>query len=120
MLELRPAAAVEQSIKTFHDMNPKNLSQLHGGSVLVKSAHDRHDPPIALRGSLDTMTTPGVVKVVLEYPDMCVAPAHRGIISLDARSMDQLLASERDGTYTITVQESLDPVPSPPTPQAAS
>jgi hypothetical protein len=101
-------------------MNPKSLNQLHGESVLVKSAHDRHDPPIALRGSLDTMTTPGVVKVVLEYPDMCVAPARHGIISLDARGVAQLLQSGHDGTYTITVQESLDPVPPPPTPQAAS
>ena len=101
-------------------MKSENLGRLHGGSVLVKSAQDRHDPPIALRGSLDTMTTPGVVKVVLEYPDMCVAPAHRGIISLDARGIDQLIASEHDGVFAITVPESLDPVPPPPTPQAAS
>ena len=101
-------------------MKTQNLNHIHGGTVLVKSAQDRHDPPIALRGSLDTMTTPGVVKVVLEYPDMCVAPAHRGIISLDARGVDQLLASEHDGAYAITVQESLDPVPPPSTPQAAS
>jgi len=101
-------------------MKPSNLAQLHGGTVLVKSAHDRHDPPIALRGSLDTMTTPGVVKVVLEYPDMCVAPAHRGIISLDARGVNELLASEHDGAYAVTVQESLEPVPPPPTPQASS
>jgi hypothetical protein len=87
---------------------------------LVKSAHDRHDPPVALRGTLDTMTTPGVVKVVLEYPDMCVAPAHQDIIKLDAKGVEQLLASERGGVYEITVQESLDPVPPPETPQAAS
>jgi len=101
-------------------MKTQNLNHIHGGTVLVKSAQDRHDPPIAIRGSLDTMTTPGVVKVVLEYPDMCAAPAHHGIISLDARGVDQLLASEHDGTYAITVQESLDPVPPPSTSQAAS
>ncbi len=101
-------------------MKTEVLDRLHGGSVLVKSASDHHDPPIALRGSLDTMTTRGVVKIALEYPDMCVAPAHRDIITLDARATEQLLASEHDGVYEITVPQSLDPVPPPDTPQAAS
>lgn len=101
-------------------MNTEHFDRLHGSSVLVKSAHDRHDPPIALRGTLETLTTPGVVKVVLEYPDMCMAPAHQGIIKLDDRRIDQLLASEHDGVYAITVQEFLDPVPPPPTPKPAS
>jgi hypothetical protein len=100
-------------------MTPQSLAHLHGESVLVKSAQDRHDPPIALRGSLDTMTSPGIVKVVLQYPDMCVAPAHRGIISLDARTVDQLLDA-RPGPYAVTVQESIDPEPTPSTPQATS
>ena len=101
-------------------MKPQNLERLHGGSVLVKSLNDRRDPPIALRGTLDTMTTPGAVKIALEYPDMCVAPAHQDIITLDARGIDQLLAHEHDGVYEISVPQSLDPVPPPDTPQAAS
>jgi hypothetical protein len=101
-------------------MNTENLNRLHGGNVLVKSAHDRHDPPIALRGTLDTMTTPGVVKIVLEYPDMCVAPAHHDVIRLDAEGVDRLLVSERDGVYEVTVPETLESVEPPETPQAAS
>ena len=91
------------------NMTPQSLAHLHGESVLVKSTQDRHDPPIALRGLLDTRTSPGVVKVVLQYPDMCLAPAHQGIINLDARTVDLLLEEGHEGPYMITVQESIDP-----------
>ena len=115
----RPSASRSNNGSSFN-MNPLSLAHLHGQSVLVKSAQDRHDPSIALRGSLDTMTVPGIVKVVLQYPDMCIAPAHQGIINLDARTVDLLLEEGPEGPYTITVQESIDPEPPTSTPRAIS
>lgn len=97
-------------------MNAADLTHLDGGSVLVKSTADHHDPPVALRGTLyarpDHAGQLGV-QIVLEFPEMCNSAAHRGIISLDAAGIERLLASEHDGLYEYTIDLPLDPSPEP-------
>ena len=101
-------------------MNPAKLTQLHGQNVLVKSTVDRHDPPVALRGTIDARASAGgqpAVKIVLEYPDMTNTAAHRGVIVLDAAGVDRLAASEHDGVFEYTIDRPLDEGPEPVTPQ---
>jgi hypothetical protein len=104
-------------------MKPRDLTQLNGQSVLVKSTVDRRDPPTALRGTIDAR--PGRdgradVKIVLEYPDMNNSAAHRGAIPVAEQEAERLLAQGRDGVCEYTIDSPLDPGPEPDTPQAAS
>ena len=99
-------------------MDATELTHLNGQSVLVKSTADRHDPPTALRGTIEARANARgqpVVKIVLEYPDMFNSAAHRGVIALDAAGVDRLVASEHDGVYEYTVDGPLDPGPEPAT-----
>ncbi len=88
-----------------------SAARIDGAIVLVKSAFDQHDPPIAMRGTLDTHSAPGTVKVVLEFPEMCEIPAHHRAIALNGREVEALLASENEGVYAVTVNEPLDRPP---------
>lgn len=89
-----------------------DLRELQGRVVLVKSAKDFHNPPAGRRGTIevqsaDTNDRP-IVRVVVDFPDMFNAPAHDRIILLDDRHLQQLLASERNGTYELLLEDRLD------------
>jgi hypothetical protein len=104
-------------------MNRTDLTQLNGQSVLVKSTTDRHDPPVALRGTIDARSGPTgepEVKIVLEYPDMFNRAAHRGVIDVAEEDAERLLAQGREGVCEYTIEGPLDPGPEPGFPQAAS
>jgi hypothetical protein len=106
-------------------MDTARRDQMHGHSVLVRSTRDQHNPPTALRGTIDARPPADVesasgVRIVLEYPDMFTAPAHQGIIDLDEAAADRLAASEHDGVYEFEVDTALVPYGEPPGPQAVS
>ena len=104
-------------------MNPPDLTQLNGRSVLVKSNADHRDPPIALRGTIDAHPGPQgrpEVKIVLEYPDMNNAAARRGVIPVGEQDAERLLAQGTDGVCEYTINRSLDPGPEPDATQTAS
>ena len=104
-------------------MNRQELIQLNGQSVLVKSAADHSDPPVALRGTIDAHAGPhgeSEVKIVLEYPDMNNRAAHRGVIEVGEQDAERLLAQGRNGICEYTIEGSLDPGSEPSFPQAAS
>lgn len=104
-------------------MQASDLTHLNGQSVLVKSTVDRHDPPVALRGTLDARTDAAgkpVAKIVLEYPDMNNTAAQRGVIPLDEADIARLLAGERDGVFTFTIDRPLQPGPEPRVSQPVS
>lgn len=90
------------------------LTHLNGQSVLVRSTVDRSDPPVALRGTLEAQADPAgrpEVKIVLEYPDMNNSASQREIITLHAADVARLLASEREGNYSFTIDRPLMPAP---------
>lgn len=104
-------------------MNRSELTQLNGQSVLVKSTADHRDPPAALRGTIEAR--PGArgrpeVKIVLEYPDMNNSAAHHGVIPVNERDAERLLAQGREGVCEYTIDRPLNPGPEPDAPQAAS
>jgi hypothetical protein len=93
-----------------------DLRALNGKVVLVKSAHDLRNPPTALRGSLavreigesfESSQRPEV-HVVLTFPDMFNRAAHEEMIPLSEEEIARLVASERDGTFEITIDHSFD------------
>ncbi len=90
-----------------------DLASLDGQSVLVSTTADTHNPPIARRGTLRVVPdSPGGsesrVEIVLSFPDMFNEPAHQRILPLDARALARLLASERTGAWTLTIDQPLD------------
>jgi hypothetical protein len=92
-------------------MNATDLTHLNGRSVLVKSTVERGDPAIALRGTLEVSKNPqgwAMVRIVLEFPDMCNRAAHQGIIALDEAGVERLLASEHEGGYEYTIDRPFD------------
>jgi hypothetical protein len=104
-------------------MNRRDLTQLNGQSVLVKSTADHRDPPTALRGTIDAKPGPTgrpEVKIVLEYPDMNNTAARRGVIPVGEADAERLLAQGRNGVCEYTINRPLDPGPEPEAPQAAS
>ena len=105
--EPREAGAV------FAGMTLPDLRALHQKIVLVKSASDRRDPPTALRGTLEVHEDPAdrgaLVQIVLQFPQMFTTRVHQRVITLDAPAIERLLASERNGTFEITLEERLDP-----------
>lgn len=104
-------------------MKRSDLTRLNGRSVLVKSAAEKGDPQIALRGTIEAKPDEagGKVRIVLEFPDMSNRASHQGIIALDEVNAKRLLASEHAGTYEYTTARPLDPPGTEPEwPQAAS
>lgn len=104
-------------------MTSSDLTQLNGQSVLVKSTADRHDPPVALRGTIDAHAGPhgeAEVKIVLEYPDMNNAAARRGVIAVGEQDAERLLAQGRDGVCEYTIDGPIEPGSEPAFPQASS
>jgi len=63
-----------------------NLRQLHGSLVLVKSRHDRHNPPTGMRGTIEVHESPGSepqVNVVIDFPQMFTTRARRRTLALN-------------------------------------
>ncbi len=91
---------------------PTELEYLNGKSVLVRFSRDRHNPPAAMRGTLDIRSSADgpVVQIALEFPQMFTARAHHQNIPLDDAAVAQLRESEVEGTFAITVDERLIPV----------
>lgn len=97
-------------------MNATELSELNGRIILVCSAQDHRNPPTGRRGTLVVhKPEPGrqVVEVAIEFPQMFTAPAHIRRAYLSDAEVAQMLASECDGTFTVTLADPLDPVSSP-------
>ena len=49
------------------------------------------------------------VKIELDYPQMFNAPAHHRTFVLNDAQIEELIASERDGVFEITLDEDLSP-----------
>lgn len=103
-------------MKTPSPQSPKRAVDLHalsGAIVLVKSARDHRNPTTSLRGTIRVYeANDGVaatVKVELEYPQMFESPAHHRVIALSDAEVDELIASEREGVYQVTIEEDLSP-----------
>lgn len=90
-----------------------DLSQLEGRIVLVSSARDRHNPPTGMRGTLRVRPEPGnrtlSVEIELDFPQMFSTGAHHRTVRLGDDKLAELLASERDGTFSVTLDDRLDP-----------
>ena len=90
-----------------------DLNQLEGRIVLVCSARDRHNPPTGMRDTLrvvpDAEKTPSHVEIELEFPQMFSTRAHHRTVRLSEEKLAELLASERDGTFSVTLDDRLDP-----------
>lgn len=95
-----------------------DLRALHHKIVLVKSGRDHCNPPTALRGTIEVHDDPGargtpLVQITLGFPQMFTTRAHHRTITLDAAAVERLVASERNGTFELTLDEPLDPAISP-------
>lgn len=100
------------SFSPYNPMTTSELRHLEGKTVLVRSAGDTHNPPVAVRGSIHVVDTgetgDAKVEVVLEFPDMFNEPAHQRIIVLREDGIDHLLSSERNGAFELTIDAPLD------------
>jgi hypothetical protein len=95
-------------------MTLTDLRLLHNKIVLVKSSRDRRNPPTALRGTLEVHDDPAergtpLVQIALDFPQMFRSRAHHHTITLDQSALERLLASERNGSFELTIDEDLDP-----------
>lgn len=95
-----------------------DLRTLHNKIVLVQSAQDRRDPPTAVRGTIEVHDDPcargtPLVQIALDFPQMFTTRAHHRTLTLDAAAVERLVASERNGTYEITLDGPLDPAAAP-------
>ena len=95
-------------------MTLPDLRVLDKKIVLVKSSRDRRNPPTALRGTIEVHDDPAdrgtpLVQIALDFPQMFTTRAHHHTITLDAPAIERLVASERNGTYEIAIDEPLDP-----------
>lgn len=81
----------------------RSLQQLEGASVLVNpGGRDLPSPPVGMRGTLHV--TPGdEVTVELQFAAMFYGKPRTEIIHLGRRQVEELLASESAGTYSVTL-----------------
>lgn len=93
-------------------MNAIDRTELNGRIVLVCSAQDHRNPPTGRRGTLCVHDSAAgqVVEVEVEFPQMFTTPAHIRRARLTDAEVAQMLASERDGTFTVILNERLDPL----------
>lgn len=88
-----------------------NLRQLHGSLVLVKSRHDRHNPPTGMRGTIEVHESPGSepqVNVVIDFPQMFTTRARRRTLALNQVQISELLRSETNGAFEFTIDDELE------------
>lgn len=93
-------------------MNVIDLSELDGKIVLVSSARDHRNPPTAMRGTIRVREDPGgpqpMIQVELEFPQMFTTCARHRDITLSDSECAQLLQSNGDGTFLVTIDRPLD------------
>lgn len=89
----------------------EELDYLNGKSVLVRSACDHHNPPTAVRGTIEVRENANgpLVQVALEFPQMFSTRAHHRTLTLAEEDIERLLESESEGTFDLTIDEPLDP-----------
>lgn len=88
-----------------------DLRTLHGSLVLLKSRRDRHNPPTAMRGTIEVHESPGLepqVNLVLDFPQMFTTSARRRTLTLDHAQISELLLSETNGTFEFTIDGDLE------------
>lgn len=94
-------------------MNATDLHRLNGSIVLVRSTEDRRNPPTGRRGTLVVRDAAdgGVAAVLieLEFPQMFTSRAHHRTIELSDAQLAEMLATESDGTFHVTIAGPLDP-----------
>jgi hypothetical protein len=90
---------------------PAERHYLDGKIVLVRSSHDKRNPPTALRGTIEVREDLGgtSVRIALEFPQMFSTLARHRTITLDDAAIERLIESEREGTFDLTLDEPLDP-----------
>jgi hypothetical protein len=89
---------------------PRNIRDLNGQIVLVRSARDQHNPPTGMRGWIEVHDTPAgetAVNLAVEFPQMFTTPAHHRTIPLDDAALVRLLASENNGVFEFTLNDEL-------------
>ena len=97
-------------------MTLTDLRILSEKTVLTKSSRDKRNPPVALRGTIEVQEDPreggsALVEISLDFPQMFSTQAHHHTLTLDPAAIERLIASERNGTYEITIDEPLNPEP---------
>jgi hypothetical protein len=94
-------------------MNATDLSEIDGKIVLVSSARDHRNPPTAMRGTIRVREDPGraqpLIQIELEFPQMFTTRAHHRTLTLTDLECAQLLQSNYDGTFSVTIEGNLDP-----------
>ena len=88
-----------------------DLRPLHGRLVLLKSSHDRHNPPTGMRGTIEVRESPGAgpqVTLVIDYPQMFTTQARRRTLALNEAQVSELLRSETTGTFEFTIDDDLE------------
>jgi hypothetical protein len=94
-------------------MNATDLSDLDGKIVLVSSARDHRNPPTAVRGTIRVREErPGAlptVQIEIDFPQMFTTRAHHRTIVLAPHELAQLRANAYDGTFALTLSDSIDP-----------
>ena len=86
------------------------LRDLQGRIVLVMSSLDHRNPPAGLRGWLEVHEvgdTETGVYLVVEFPQMFTSRAHHRTIPLSRDDLARLLASERNGALSFTIDDEL-------------
>ena len=93
-------------------MHAIDRTELSGRIVLVCSALDHRNPPTGRRGTLRVSDSASgqVIEVEIEFPQMFTTPAHTRRARLTEAEVAQMLASEREGTFTVMLGERLDPL----------
>lgn len=90
----------------------RDLQELHGRPILVRSARDRRNPPVAVYGWIEVGASTGnksAASVVIEFPQMFTSNAHRRTIPLPPAEVKRLLTSA-SAALDITLDE-IDPPP---------
>jgi hypothetical protein len=84
---------------------------LDGKNVMVNPGPSSVEPPVGMRGTI-RVTPSGAVEIMLRFAVMFVRPAETQTVRLDDAEVAQLLASENNGAYSITLPRALEPPPS--------
>ena len=95
-------------------MKATEKETLEGKIVFIRSRGDRHNPMTGMRGTIHVIETENAdeyphVELVLQYPNMFLAPSHLRVILLNAEEVERLIASERNGVYEFTIEGDLNP-----------
>ena len=94
-------------------MNTADLTDIDGKIVLVTSARDHRNPPTGMRGTIRVRDTGvgdrHVVQIELEFPQMFLTRAHHRTLTLTDAEIDQLVTANYDGTFSLQLDDRLDP-----------